>query len=204
MPKFKWDILGDFQTLCKYIFFLHLGFLSTRRVSKHIGKHFYYVRKGSLDLIIASGVMNTFRMISLQALQATKVAHRPWANLCIIIWVANVAFQQKLSRSTSLHTISPFPLSNFRQFFSLLLHTDCVLKTTYCAVDNRIRLFFLASLVQQKKREHILHGSFFNSSQKLHLLFSPLLGGKLPLFYFFHWLSNRQAKLPFFMVYIFP
>ena len=126
MPKFKWDILGDFQTLCKYIFFLHLGFLSTRRVSKHIGKHFYYVCKGSLDLIIASGVMNTFRMISLQALQATKVAHRPWANLCIIIW-ANVAFQQKLSRSTSLHTISPFPLSNFRQFFFCIQTCVCFL-----------------------------------------------------------------------------
>ena len=141
--------------------------------------------------------MNTFRMISLQALQA----HRPWANLCIIIW-ANVAFQQKLSRSTSLHTISPFPLSNFRQFFSLLLHTDCVLKTTYCARETiESDFFFLASLVQQKKRAHFAR-LIFQFVTKASSSFFPSFGGKLPLFYFFHWLSNRQAKLQFFMVSI--
>ena len=121
----EWDFFFYFQTpwyLQIHFFCISWGFLSTRWVSKHIGKHFYYVCKGSLDLIIASGVMNTFRMISLQALQA----HRPWANLCIIIW-ANVAFQQKLSRSTSLHTISPFPLSNFRQFFFCIQTCVCFL-----------------------------------------------------------------------------
>ena len=174
MPKFKCDILSDFQTTCEYIF-ASWGFLSTRWVSKHIGKHFYYVCKGSLDLIIASGVMNTFRMISLQALQA----HRPWANLCIIIWVANVAFQQKLSRSTSLHTISPFPLSNFRQFFSLLLHTDCVLKTTYCARETIESDFFFLSLISSaKKKESTFCTAHFSIRHKSFIFFFPLFWGK--------------------------
>ena len=163
----------------KYIFFcISWGFLSTRWVSKHIGKHFYYVLcKGSLDLIIASGVMNTFRMISLQALQA----HRPWANLCIIIW-ANVAFQQKLSRSTSLHTISPFPLSNFRQFF-FCIQTVCssalvLLKTTYCARETiESDFFFLASLVQQKK-ESTFCTAHFSIRHKSFIFFFPLFWGK--------------------------
>lgn len=153
--------------------------------------------------------MNTFRMISLQALQATKVAHRPWANLCIIIWANVELFRGLQSRSTSAHTISPFPLSNFRQFFFCIQTCVCFLLLRETMESD---FFFWASLVQQKKRAHFARlifqfvtkasSSFLGGNFLYSTFFTDFLTGKQNCHSlwstFFHslltFLSNQTSK----------
>ena len=102
MPKFKCDILSNFQTMCngkhyiKLVWFQNLFFLSQQRIDKRKSK---YVLLFNKNCIISQGPV--FRKMQLFHLQWRTLVTFLQAFALLSCWTVALPISQKVNQSTS-------------------------------------------------------------------------------------------------------